>query len=445
MGGRGRTGEGEGRGNSGEIEKEGQKGEEGEREESGEESTAATNITVSSPQKQEQGEEQEGEKIGDHLLVRKLSRSESTRTLTDEKEREGLERRSSARDLGRLEREKGKQRSISATELVKIENEGEPERKESEVVENSPVDSSLLSTSPLLSSSPASPSTLSTNSPPQQEEETPESKLEKMKTLRFYIASELLSTEEAYISNLKLIMNIFLNPLKAQFNIPSQFFSIEVSFYVFFLLYSFFFFQFSSFILFAQNLFSFFLLSLHFSISLSLSLQILIGVNEVLYKELQTRLETWSFETKIGDVMMGLAPYLKMYSTYAMKYEVALGEYMKMLGENSNFAKAHANCAKSVDSKLSFESLVIQPIQRIPRLNSLYWRSLLFCIVSLFFSFFFLSLFFLSIGRICWCFFPSFSFLISSLSSLISISCSSLSQIQFTPSRSPLQNTRRPS
>ena len=50
-----------------------------------------------------------------------------------------------------------------------------------------------------------------------------------------------------------------------------------------------------------------------------------------------------------------------------MKYEVALGEYLKMVAENSHFAKAHANCAKKVDSKLTFESLVIQPIQRIPR------------------------------------------------------------------------------
>ena len=40
---------------------------------------------------------------------------------------------------------------------------------------------------------------------------------------------------------------------------------------------------------------------------------------------------------------------------------------MKLLSENSKFARAHAVCSKQVKSGLNFESLVIQPIQRVPR------------------------------------------------------------------------------
>ena len=48
----------------------------------------------------------------------------------------------------------------------------------------------------------------------------------------------------------------------------------------------------------------------------------LLGVNEVLFNELKSRLADWTPLTKIGDAMALLAPYLKMYSAYAKKYQV---------------------------------------------------------------------------------------------------------------------------
>ena len=63
-------------------------------------------------------------------------------------------------------------------------------------------------------------------SPPSNETEE-----EKLHRFRFRIATELLTTEETYISNLKRIINSFLNPMKAQQGIPpvpSHFSQIEV-------------------------------------------------------------------------------------------------------------------------------------------------------------------------------------------------------------------------
>ena len=43
-----------------------------------------------------------------------------------------------------------------------------------------------------------------------------------------------------------------------------------------------------------------------------------------LLRVLRERLNSWHADAMIGDAMLQLAPFLKMYSTYAAKYEVLI-------------------------------------------------------------------------------------------------------------------------
>jgi hypothetical protein len=148
-----------------------------------------------------------------------------------------------------------------------------------------------------------------------------EDSLSKTKRMRKLIAEELLNTEETYVTNLQIILDAYLIPLYS-FLLKSPFFTIKI----------------------------------------------ILGVNQELLTILRNRIHNWSFQTQIGGAMVMLAPYLKMYSTYARRYEEALSEVHKLLSDpQSKFSKAFFKCSEEAASQLTFESLVIQPIQRIPR------------------------------------------------------------------------------
>ena len=65
--------------------------------------------------------------------------------------------------------------------------------------------------------------------------------------------------------------------------------------------------------------------------------------------------------------------------------QVAVEEYRKLLTD-SRFAKAHTKCVNNHKAGLSFESMVIQPIQRIPRFL-FYFIFFFLAIIRFFFSF----------------------------------------------------------
>jgi len=151
-------------------------------------------------------------------------------------------------------------------------------------------------------------------------------KEEKDKEFRKKIAAELLATEKAYIDTLELLRVHYLVPMKSKkFPLPQHFYSVEV----------------------------------------------IGGINKELCRVLEERVTGWNENTRIGNAMLELGPYLKMYSMYAEKYEVAIQEHVKHMDNSSKYAKAMETCRETSGSKLSFESLVIQPIQRIPRYNLL--------------------------------------------------------------------------
>jgi hypothetical protein len=92
----------------------------------------------------------------------------------------------------------------------------------------------------------------------------------------------------------------------------------------------------------------------------------IIAVNTELLKGLVERLKNWSDTQKLGDLILNMAPWLKMYTQYTSNYERVL----KILEEHKdetvlNFFKTthlHPLC-----KNLDFRAFLIMPIQRIPR------------------------------------------------------------------------------
>eukprot|EP01117_Protostelium_nocturnum_P009593 TRINITY_DN3423_c0_g1_i1.p1 TRINITY_DN3423_c0_g1~~TRINITY_DN3423_c0_g1_i1.p1 ORF type:complete len:856 (+),score=301.11 TRINITY_DN3423_c0_g1_i1:98-2665(+) len=90
-------------------------------------------------------------------------------------------------------------------------------------------------------------------------------------------------------------------------------------------------------------------------------------VNHTLLKEIREKMEKWSGNQTIGDVFHGILPMFKLYSAYINNYEngmEALGRYSR----NPSFLTILEECRKEHPNfNLNLESLLIMPIQRIPR------------------------------------------------------------------------------
>eukprot|EP00020_Sapocribrum_chincoteaguense_P001125 CAMPEP_0170739140 /NCGR_PEP_ID=MMETSP0437-20130122/5006_1 /TAXON_ID=0 /ORGANISM="Sexangularia sp." /LENGTH=1163 /DNA_ID=CAMNT_0011077583 /DNA_START=152 /DNA_END=3643 /DNA_ORIENTATION=+ len=86
--------------------------------------------------------------------------------------------------------------------------------------------------------------------------------------------------------------------------------------------------------------------------------------NKTLLKELRGRVSEWDGAAALGDVFHGLLPFFKLYETYCNNHEVATAKLIE--------AKKRKEVRKALEAsetavKMSIESLLITPVQRIPR------------------------------------------------------------------------------
>mmetsp|Transcript_4542 Transcript_4542/g.11233 ORF Transcript_4542/g.11233 Transcript_4542/m.11233 type:complete len:753 (-) Transcript_4542:26-2284(-) len=147
---------------------------------------------------------------------------------------------------------------------------------------------------------------------------------------RTNIAREILSTEESYVSALRTIIDVYVQPLRTagiSADVISRIFS---------------------------------------------NVELIVGVNTVLLADLRQRLDNWNSDTTLlGDCLLQLTPFLKMYTEYGNQYESALTLHAKMIQNDPIYTAAIAECEQKKTTSLPLEALLIQPIQRIPRYNLL--------------------------------------------------------------------------
>jgi hypothetical protein len=60
-----------------------------------------------------------------------------------------------------------------------------------------------------------------------------------------------------------------------------------------------------------------------------------------------------------------------MYNEYSSDYQNALNQFNKLIRENPLFKPELDKCRAVSQSKLTFEDLIIMPVQRVPRYNLL--------------------------------------------------------------------------
>ncbi|GAM20355.1 hypothetical protein SAMD00019534_035290, partial [Acytostelium subglobosum LB1] len=146
------------------------------------------------------------------------------------------------------------------------------------------------------------------------------------------VAKEILDTEVIYVRNLEVIVHYYLKPLRT---IQPPLVPIKV----------------------LQQIFG--------------HIEDLLTINRELLTSIQDRMTTWSTNKKMGDIFLKLAPYLKMYTEYCSNYDKAIAKLKEKTTESKDFAIYLKKI--SVDSAfgLDLTSLLIMPVQRIPRYKML--------------------------------------------------------------------------
>ncbi|KAM6370045.1 FYVE, RhoGEF and PH domain-containing protein 2 isoform 1-T1 [Pluvialis apricaria] len=84
--------------------------------------------------------------------------------------------------------------------------------------------------------------------------------------------------------------------------------------------------------------------------------------------ELQKRMEDWSCNPRIGDVIQKLAPFLKMYGEYVKNFDKAVELITFWSDKSPPFQELIADIQKrKVCANLTLQHHMLEPVQRIPR------------------------------------------------------------------------------
>nr|XP_009670863.1 PREDICTED: FYVE, RhoGEF and PH domain-containing protein 2 isoform X2 [Struthio camelus australis] len=84
--------------------------------------------------------------------------------------------------------------------------------------------------------------------------------------------------------------------------------------------------------------------------------------------ELQKRMENWSSNPRIGDVIQKLAPFLKMYGEYVKNFDKAVELITAWSEKSPPFQELIADIQKrKVCANLTLQHHMLEPVQRIPR------------------------------------------------------------------------------
>eukprot|EP01105_Mastigella_eilhardi_P008942 TRINITY_DN2141_c1_g1_i1.p1 TRINITY_DN2141_c1_g1~~TRINITY_DN2141_c1_g1_i1.p1 ORF type:complete len:793 (-),score=219.14 TRINITY_DN2141_c1_g1_i1:1152-3464(-) len=94
-------------------------------------------------------------------------------------------------------------------------------------------------------------------------------------------------------------------------------------------------------------------------------------LNQQLLKELEQRVPNFGSSSCIGDVWRKIGPYLKLYTTYCANHNAAIEALQKKKATKPAFA-AFLKKAEAAYPEQTLNSLLILPVQRIPRYQLLF-------------------------------------------------------------------------
>eukprot|EP01088_Endostelium_zonatum_P006125 TRINITY_DN1822_c0_g2_i1.p1 TRINITY_DN1822_c0_g2~~TRINITY_DN1822_c0_g2_i1.p1 ORF type:complete len:929 (-),score=281.68 TRINITY_DN1822_c0_g2_i1:389-3175(-) len=163
---------------------------------------------------------------------------------------------------------------------------------------------------------------------------TPGAPAKKVSDKRTMIAREILETETAYVNHIGKMIETYMTRLLEASKTPGT--GLEEAE--------------------VKKLFS--------------NINIIYKFNSELLKDIKERIDHWDSKTqKLGDLFTKMAPYLKLYTDYGNNYKYAIEKHNYYNNNNQTFVTICAECKQ--ECKLNLESLLIMPIQRVPRYNLL--------------------------------------------------------------------------
>jgi hypothetical protein len=160
--------------------------------------------------------------------------------------------------------------------------------------------------------------------------------------IRNKVAAEIVSSEETYVHNLRVLIGTYVNPLRSVASSMSPILTHDE----------------------LNKIFS--------------NVEGILSLSEELLNSLKERLKNWNTQQRIGDVFLKLVSFFKIYSHYCENYAKSIQFIKEKTKENPQFVK-FLDTAYSVIEKegvdeskggkmdLTLSSFLIMPIQRIPR------------------------------------------------------------------------------
>nr|XP_056700793.1 FYVE, RhoGEF and PH domain-containing protein 2 [Euleptes europaea] len=84
--------------------------------------------------------------------------------------------------------------------------------------------------------------------------------------------------------------------------------------------------------------------------------------------ELQKRMENWDSNSRIGDIIQKVAPFLKMYSEYVKNFDKAVELIATWSEKSLLFQELISNIQRrEISANLTLQHHMLEPVQRIPR------------------------------------------------------------------------------
>jgi len=149
---------------------------------------------------------------------------------------------------------------------------------------------------------------------------------------RINISAELLETEKSYVRQLKVLSSCYLVPLKSHADVLGKELSLQLA-------------------------------------TLLSTVEVIVAYHDDFLEQITDRIQdNWTYASKLGDVFMRMAAYLKSYTQYVSPYQTAVrllavrkdDEELQLLLESLKAPQCNGKGLKD---------LLIMPVQRIPRYN----------------------------------------------------------------------------
>eukprot|EP01119_Soliformovum_irregulare_P016467 TRINITY_DN4763_c0_g1_i2.p1 TRINITY_DN4763_c0_g1~~TRINITY_DN4763_c0_g1_i2.p1 ORF type:complete len:1139 (+),score=324.80 TRINITY_DN4763_c0_g1_i2:493-3417(+) len=149
------------------------------------------------------------------------------------------------------------------------------------------------------------------------------------KSKRDVIAQEIFDSEKKYVESLDLLVQMYMKPMQELPAVKSPQFSAAV-----------------------KTIFG--------------DIQIIHGFNSLFLSRLEERMNDWNPTQQLGPIFLELVDYMKVYTNYVNNYTLSIVTVTELKKQSQEVANFLENTKKKCQYK-DIQSLLIQPIQRLPR------------------------------------------------------------------------------